>query len=872
MGVSGLWTELEPAHSITTWAQLSSLHFHNNKTSTNPSRGLRVGIDLSLWLCHVEKMDSLGQDEEGNEVNPGLNADLRCIFYRICRLLQRGILAVFVFDGPNKPSWKRGKYVGYSRQRGKGQDHRDLKEMFRLMGMEWRIAAGEAEAELAEMNQRGEIDAVLSDDVDSFLFGARTVIRNMSKTLSANKSKVALYRKATLPDVLDNFSPSKPSSSSLRSSQLDDPPLAIRYGEVPPAFDRSLVTFSYDDILSQTGLCREDMILVALMSGGDYSEGIKGCGVTTAKRLAEAGFGKRLLEGIKRLKDDPSGQEEFLQEWREEVAEVLMTNPNKLLEKKNPTLANKILESTDFPNQEIVRNYAHPRVSKEGSYDPPKWEEDIDIEGLVEYVMRMFEWGHDQVKAKFRNNLWVGILMRQLRRTALEQDQCYSSTSSSTSNRSLSLVQSVINFKCESSTDFTPSYSLHLDSVGFSKLIDPFLPRIDPFPFPEYDLYLPHEAETLRLERKRLGRAVERPIEPKTSDYRHWVPVAFVEVDSGCREKVRDWRDGKDRKEREKEEKEERKVERAKAKAEGKSSPVKKSRAKKSEGTGDVSLKRRKSKSKVESESEGEESEEKDTRKAIEQIRKEKVAKARQEILDEARRASMGGVKGKGKAKEDVFAATTTVTIPSSPALVSSDIEIVEPVSSVLRRPKKSISPPSFTLHNSFATTKSTLDSTAVKSKKTPPSTSTPFFTSTKRSVAVPPKRTIRPSSPSGSDSDESITIRSTTKHRDKANRLSKAHTSPAKGMSKSAFIELSSSEGEGGEGKDEGEELESLEVYLERREKEKSTTRRSSQGTSRGEDMMERSTSPKSSSAPREKSRMKERKKGVVETLVLSD
>jgi Holliday junction resolvase YEN1 len=38
-------------------------------------------------------------------------------------------------------------------------------------------APGEAEAELAYLNRMGVIDAVLSDDVDNFLFGATMVIR-----------------------------------------------------------------------------------------------------------------------------------------------------------------------------------------------------------------------------------------------------------------------------------------------------------------------------------------------------------------------------------------------------------------------------------------------------------------------------------------------------------------------------------------------------------------------------------------------------------------------------------------------------------------------------------------------------------------------
>lgn len=53
--------------------------------------------------------------------------------------------------------------------------------------MEWRMAFGEAEAELADLNRYGVIDAVLTDDVDALIFGALRVIKNL--TLSGNESK-----------------------------------------------------------------------------------------------------------------------------------------------------------------------------------------------------------------------------------------------------------------------------------------------------------------------------------------------------------------------------------------------------------------------------------------------------------------------------------------------------------------------------------------------------------------------------------------------------------------------------------------------------------------------------------------------------------
>lgn len=55
--------------------------------------------------------------------------------------------------------------------------------------MEWRLALGEAEAELAYLNRYGVIDAVLMDDVDALVFGALRVIKNSRLTLSGNESK-----------------------------------------------------------------------------------------------------------------------------------------------------------------------------------------------------------------------------------------------------------------------------------------------------------------------------------------------------------------------------------------------------------------------------------------------------------------------------------------------------------------------------------------------------------------------------------------------------------------------------------------------------------------------------------------------------------
>ena len=41
----------------------------------------------------------------------GENPELRALFYRLCHLLRRPITAVFVFDGPQRATYKRNRLV-----------------------------------------------------------------------------------------------------------------------------------------------------------------------------------------------------------------------------------------------------------------------------------------------------------------------------------------------------------------------------------------------------------------------------------------------------------------------------------------------------------------------------------------------------------------------------------------------------------------------------------------------------------------------------------------------------------------------------------------------------------------------------------------
>lgn len=99
------------------------------------------------------------------------NPELRNLFHRVIRLLKVGSRPLFVFDGPKRPSVKRNVRI----YRGENIITTQFKAIIEAFGAEWRTAPGEAEAELAMLNSRGDIDLIISDDVDSLLFGASSV-------------------------------------------------------------------------------------------------------------------------------------------------------------------------------------------------------------------------------------------------------------------------------------------------------------------------------------------------------------------------------------------------------------------------------------------------------------------------------------------------------------------------------------------------------------------------------------------------------------------------------------------------------------------------------------------------------------------------
>ena len=310
-------------------------------------RPLRIAVDISIWQFQV-------QSGKG-----GTNPALRTLYYRLLRLLSLNIDALFIFDGLNKPPFKRNVRT---KPHVASLPNLLTKQMLQLFGFPYLTAPGEAEAECALLQREGAVDAVLSEDVDTLMFGCTMSLRNWSSEgTRGNKSPthVTVYRSKAIEEG---------------KARLD----------------------------------RDGMILIALMSGGDYiPAGIPGCGIKIASEAARAGFGKSLCRLSKK---DTIG----LSQWRERLQYELRTNESGLFRVKHKAL--QVPEA--FPDMAVLGYYTHPSVSSaekvQSLKGEVKWNGDVDIKGLRAFVGDAFEWQHLTGAKKFIRGLAPALLVYRL--------------------------------------------------------------------------------------------------------------------------------------------------------------------------------------------------------------------------------------------------------------------------------------------------------------------------------------------------------------------------------------------------------------------------------------------------------------------------
>ncbi|KAF9043548.1 PIN domain-like protein [Hymenopellis radicata] len=374
MGVAGLWP-VHPFHQLPLHISDFASQFleqHAQKTTllevavsdgfnSNPGgqRALRLGIDASIWLRQA--LASPYAVYHGGDTMISL--------YRQCgRLFRLPIIPFFVFDGPHRASNKRGKAVKYKLLPNE-QNFRQLLECFGFGWQVVRIAPGEAEAQLAALSQLGIIDAVLSTDVDTLVFGADRILRVTGVDKNSDSIQISSYSASALAE--NNFT-------------------------------------------------RPNLIFIALLSGGDYAvrDGITGCGIKTAVELTRTDLGPRLIHSLQVLPIEEWPN--FFVQWRVDLTTILRDNPGGTLTRQHPGLAAAV--PADFPDPAILALYLTPDTSPLDPLVCLNWKPPF-IPSLARFAEVHFSWASQAgILNDFDKHIFVGLALREVIRDVLVND------------------------------------------------------------------------------------------------------------------------------------------------------------------------------------------------------------------------------------------------------------------------------------------------------------------------------------------------------------------------------------------------------------------------------------------------------------------
>jgi 5'-3' exonuclease len=272
---------------------------------------------------------------------------------------------------------ERGALRAEARRANAGADaptedmYRQIQDLLTLFGIPYVIAPQEAEAQCAWMNEHGLVDAVVTDDSDAFLFGAKHVYRNVFES----KKYVEAY--------------------------------------------------AADRVRLELGLDREKMAHLALLLGSDYTEGVAGVGIVNALEIVTAFPG---IEGLREFKawadraefsgavpaalrapalPAPPGTGSGMRTTRRR-RQLLRTRPRTTTRSSRTSLVRRLATRfrdaffkqhrsvkkgwelpPGFPSEVVVQAYARPSV--DGSREKPTWGKP-DLPMLRVFCRDAFDW------------------------------------------------------------------------------------------------------------------------------------------------------------------------------------------------------------------------------------------------------------------------------------------------------------------------------------------------------------------------------------------------------------------------------------------------------------------------------------------------
>ncbi len=317
-----------------------------NSISLDSLSGKIIAVDafnvLYQFLASIRQEDGTPlQDFRGN-----ITAHLSGLFYRNAKLIENGIRPVYVFDGEPtelkrktqekrkkikkeaKKKWEEAlakekyedaKKYAQATSRLTGKMIEESKQLLGGMGIPWVQAEGEGEAQAAVMVQQKKAYAVASQDYDAILFGSPVLVRNISIT---GRRKV---------------------------------PRQDRYIMVEPE------EIKLNETLKSLKLNREQLVIIGILTGTDFNEGVKRVGPKTALKIVRE---YRKIDPIVEYVKEKYGHEFDVDP--KEIIELFM-KPKKVRtsatfkwgDVKQNGVAELLVEKHDFSEERVERTIEH---------------------------------------------------------------------------------------------------------------------------------------------------------------------------------------------------------------------------------------------------------------------------------------------------------------------------------------------------------------------------------------------------------------------------------------------------------------------------------------------------------------------------------
>jgi DNA excision repair protein ERCC-5 len=208
------------------------------------------------------------------------------------------------------------------------QMYSECQELLQLFGIPWIVSPTEAESQCAWLDENGLTQGTITDDSDIWLFGGRRVYKNFFNQ------------------------------------------------------EKFVEMFKNEEISHHFGLNREKLILLAMLTGSDYTEGVEGVGPVTALEVLAEFPG----DGLFPLIEFKSWWSRVHQEYGKEFG---MPIGNSTREKLR-----KLKLSPGFPSEQVMSAYLDPKID----HDKAKFSWSIpNFVALRDFAQERFGWAKLQV-------------------------------------------------------------------------------------------------------------------------------------------------------------------------------------------------------------------------------------------------------------------------------------------------------------------------------------------------------------------------------------------------------------------------------------------------------------------------------------------